>query len=157
MLDQHDFERHKGVNARPAIVFAIQAFNKFKDFVEVDCRVDLPQQMVGRHHFFQTYKFDLIPILNILRKHVYHSYFYTIFPVHREISREKATRALFWGGRRSQRQIPPGVVEADQDDDARQHQEQLVNGAAVDMLVDGPPADAADDPGDRGKKADTLV
>ena len=49
--------------------------------------------------------------------------------------------------------IPPGVVEADQDDDAHQHQEQPVYRAAVDVLVDGAACDAAADAQEAGHDA----
>lgn len=80
MLNQHNFKRHNGIDAGMSMVFAVQITDKFIYLMKVDCRVDLPQQMILGNHLFQTHKLDLIFVFNIFRKHVYHPYLlYHIF------------------------------------------------------------------------------
>lgn len=74
MLNQHDLKQNDRIYAGTAIVLAIRISYKFINLVEVDCRINLTQQMVSRNHFFKTYKFNLVSILNIFRKHVHHPY-----------------------------------------------------------------------------------
>ena len=72
MLDQHDFEQHHRVYAWPTVVLAVQILYKFVDLLEIDCCVDLPQQVILRDYFFQTYKFQLSSIFCVLYQHFYH-------------------------------------------------------------------------------------
>ena len=65
---------HNRTYTGTAVVLAIQIPYKFIYLVEVDCYINLTQQMVCRNHLFQTYKFDLVSIFYIFRKHVHRPY-----------------------------------------------------------------------------------
>ena len=72
MLDQHDLEQHHRVYTWPTVVLAVQILYKFVDLLEVDCCIDLSQQVILRDNVFQTYKFQLSSIFCILYQHFYH-------------------------------------------------------------------------------------
>ena len=74
MLNQHDLKQHDRIYTGTAVVLAIQISYKFIHLIKVDCCIDLTQQMVCRNHFLQTYKFNLVSVLYIFRKHVHHPY-----------------------------------------------------------------------------------
>lgn len=69
MLNQHNFEQYHLVNTWPAIVLTVQSLHNFVDFLEVDCRDDLPQKVNLRDHLLQTYKFKLSSIFCVLCQH----------------------------------------------------------------------------------------
>ena len=89
MLDQHDLEQHHWVNAWSAVVLAVQILYKFVDLFEIDCCIDLPQQVTLRHHVFQTYKFQLSSIFCVLYQHFYHPIPIIPHPLH--LYEKKAT------------------------------------------------------------------
>ena len=91
MLNQHDFEQNHRVNTRPAVVLAIQIAHEVVNSVEVDGRINLPEQMVHRNHLLQAYKFDHVSVFSIFCQHLDHpSPLYHTFPAHlREKGRPK--------------------------------------------------------------------
>ena len=72
MLDQHNFEQHHWVYAWPAVVLAVQIFHKFVYLFEIDCCVDLSQQVILWDHVLQIYKFKLSTIFCFFYQHLYH-------------------------------------------------------------------------------------
>ena len=80
MLDQNNFEQYHRVYAWPAVVLAVQILYKFVDLLEVDCCVDLSQQVILRHHFFQAHKFQLSSVFCFLCQHFIVPHHYTAFP-----------------------------------------------------------------------------
>ena len=72
MLDQNNFEQYHRVYAWTAVVLAVQILYKFVDLLEINGCVDLPQQVILRHHVFQTYKFQLSSVFCVLYQHFYH-------------------------------------------------------------------------------------
>ena len=72
MLDQNNFEQYHRVYAWTAVVLAIQILYKFVDLLVINGCVDLPQQVILRHHVCQTYKFQLSSVFCVLYQHFYH-------------------------------------------------------------------------------------
>ena len=90
MLDQHNLEQHHWVYAWPAVVLAVQIFHKFVYLFEIDCRVDLSQQVILWDHVLQIYKFKLSTIFCFFYQHLYHpSLLYRILSLNSRISNEK--------------------------------------------------------------------
>ena len=69
MLDQHDLEQYDRINARPAVILAVQILYKLIDFFEIDCPINLPEQMILWNHILQTHNFYLSSIFCILDQH----------------------------------------------------------------------------------------
>ena len=90
MLDQHNLEQHHWVYAWPAVVLAVQIFHKFVYLFEIDCCVDLSQQVILWDHVLQIYKFKLSTIFCFFYQHLYHpSLLYRILSLNSRISNEK--------------------------------------------------------------------
>ena len=95
MLDQHNLEQHHWVYAWPAVVLAVQIFHKFVYLFEIDCCVDLSQQVILWDHVLQIYKFKLSTIFCFFYQHLYHpSLLYRILSLNSRISNEKKGHLL---------------------------------------------------------------
>ena len=90
VLDQYHLEQHHWVYAWPAVVLAVQIFHKFVYLFEIDCCVDLSQQVILWDHVLQIYKFKLSTIFCFFYQHLYHpSLLYRILSLNSRISNEK--------------------------------------------------------------------
>lgn len=72
VLNKHCFEHHYGIYAGATVIFTVQLADKLIYLIEINRYIYLTQQMICWHYLLQTYKFDLLAILNIFCKHLHH-------------------------------------------------------------------------------------
>ena len=72
MLNQYQLEQDHRIDARAAIVFAVQLFHQVVDMREVHRRVDLSQQVVSGYQHVRAQQFDRLALFGLSVHHFHH-------------------------------------------------------------------------------------